>query len=685
MPPLRSRFAVLLSALCLFALWNLGVRDAWAQSFVKVVNPANAIATMGGAPPGSFVGTSWIDSDGDGDADLFTCEVGLFRNDGGGVFTLLADALPNMGFAIGNTWADVDNDGDVDCFISGGTPNGSALYRNDGGNHFTKVTSGALADSLGNGAWGCAFGDADLDGFVDVVTAAAFGFNGGDNPNRFLHNLGGNLFVRVDSLDFVHNVGPYTVPTWSDFDDDGDPDLFISAGPANGTQGLDFLYRNRLESSPLWFRRITEAPLGTDVHDGQVYNWIDYDNDGDLDLYLTNFGGGGLAGLPNDLYRNDGNGVFLRLTGPQVGPIVTDVQRSLGSVWQDYDNDGDLDCYVSNAGAFPSKFYRNDGGTFTSLAIAGLTGTGPHWGAASADFDADGDMDIYVAGTTATHGLYENTTVNGNGWLDVVLTGTVANRSAIGARVRLLATIGGQRRWQQREVSAQNSFCGQNTLVQHFGLGDAAEAESLIVEWPGGGRTVRTSLTGRQRLSIQQEGATAVEASLLQADVVDGAVHLTWWTSAANGGAAAVERSRGHDGWQAVGTTTFDGNGRATYVDTDVEQGQSYGYRLALDEHLRTAETWVAIPSQVSLGIRAVTPNPTPGRFLVTFDLPAPDAAAFEVLDVSGRRIERRELGSLAAGRHVLALGGSRLAPGVYLVRLTQAGRRVTSRVTVLN
>ena len=675
----RSALPALLAVLVL----GTGVPCAGAQTFTKVTNPANPIVTNGGAPAGSFVGASWIDSDGDGDLDLFVSQVGLFRNDGGGAFAFLPEALPNAGFPIGNTWADVDNDGDLDCFLAGGRSHGSALYRNDGGNQFTKLTGGSLADTTTNGAWGCAFGDADGDGRIDVVTAAAFGFNGADYPNRFLRNLGSGVFTRVDTLPFTTAVGPYTTPSWSDFDGDGDLDLFLAAGPANGTRAPDFLYTNRRESSPFWFTRITTPPLGTDSHDGQLYNWIDVDNDGDLDVYLTNFGAS--VPLPNDLYRNDGGG-FVRLTGADVGPIVTDAQLSLASVWQDFDNDGDLDCYVTNAGAQPAKLYRNDGGTFTSLSIAGLTANGPHWGASGGDFDGDGDIDLFVAGTSATFGLYENTTVNANGWLDVTLTAVRGNRAAIGAKVRVRAVIGGVPRWQMREVSAQNSFGGMNSLVQHFGLGDAAVADSVVIEWPGGGRSVRTGVPARTTLAVVEDAATATAASLVKAEVEGGAVHLTWWLASTRDVAAMVERSA-NGGWEALGAATLDGSNTATWVDAGVAPGR-WAYRLRVRDaagEAVSAETVVEVPGEVALAIRAVTPNPAPGRVTVTFDLPRAGEATLELLDVSGRRVARVATGSLGSGRYTRTLGPQRLPAGVYLVRLVQSGRAATARATVVN
>jgi len=485
---------------------------AGAQTFAKVTDVANPIATSGG-PAAQYGGASWVDPDDDGDDDLYVNGVGLFRNDGAGAFVHLPAAVPSLVTPFGNTWADIDNDGDLDVFLSGGGPTGSALCINQGNLVFTKVLAGAIANTAENRAWGCAFGDYDSDGFVDLVTAAANGFAGIANPNRLYHNDGTGTFARIDTTSVAQTLGPFTIPTWSDFDFDGDPDLFIGAGPADGTVARDYLYRNRLEVAPHWLQRIDEAPLGTDLQDGQIYNWIDYDNDGDLDAHLTNYLGP-LGGMVDRLYRNDG-GAFVSVPAAQAGAIVADAFMSLASVWQDFDNDGDVDCLVTQDGSHITRFYRNNGnGGFTSVAVAGLTTAGPRYGAAAGDYDADGRMDLFVAGTATTFGLFRNTTANANNWLQVRLVGTTSNRAAIGARVRVRAVIGGVPRWQLRELSAQNSFNGMSSLDAHFGLASASEADSVVVEWPSGSVSVRTAITAGQRILVVEEDATAAGGGL---------------------------------------------------------------------------------------------------------------------------------------------------------------------------
>jgi hypothetical protein len=274
----------------------------------------------------------------------------MYRNLGGGAFAAMNATILNQGAALGTTWADTDNDGDLDMYLSGtvNITNGSNYYRNDGGFTFTRITTGDIGNSLFNSGWGTAFGDIDNDAFVDLVIAAANNFGGVNHPNRLLMNNGDGTFTNDVSTVVTDSLDAFTIPSWSDYDLDGDIDLFIGSGEVQQLSP-DNLFRNLLVENGTWgFEQITTAPIATDFVDGQVWNWIDYDNDGDLDGYLTNYN----TPLPNHLYRNDA-GSYVRMTEAEVGPIVGGAAAGLASVWGDYDHDGDLDCLVTNDGPAP--------------------------------------------------------------------------------------------------------------------------------------------------------------------------------------------------------------------------------------------------------------------------------------------------------------------------------------------
>ncbi|MEJ2193823.1 MAG: FG-GAP-like repeat-containing protein [Ignavibacteriaceae bacterium] len=272
--------------------------------------------------------------------------------------------------------------------------------------------------------------------------------------------------------------------------------MFIGSGPANGNLARDYLFNNLLEESGIpYFARIDTGIIGTDLVDGQVWNWVDYDNDGDMDAYLTNY----RSATPNNLYRNEGNQYFIKTTEQQVGTIVSDLGQGLANIWGDFDNDGDLDCIVTNDNA-PDKYYRNNNdGTFTSIAgIESILGNGPQYGITAGDYNNDGFLDLYIPGTNTTKGLYRNDSQNGNSWINIKCTGiggsTGSNYSAIGTKVKAKATINGNAVWQMREISSQNSFNAMNMLNVHFGFGDALIIDSLIIEWTRGINDIYTKV-----------------------------------------------------------------------------------------------------------------------------------------------------------------------------------------------
>ncbi len=491
-----------------------------SQNFTRVNNSEVVSKRL------NSVSASWVDVDNDGDLDLFVSNgsvrsgnllyKNMLKETGQANFSrwVAGDlAAPGSG-SFGNSWADYDNDGFIDCFVAGRAS--SRLYHNNGDGTFTLITTGDIGTKDSRG-FACAWGDYNNDGFADLVVALPSGFNGLPNKSNHLFlNNGDGTFTKIDSgaTPVTSGLAPYTCPSWSDYDNDGDIDLFIGSGPANGTLGPDYLYKNLLaENGVQSFERITSGEIAATQRDGQLYNWIDYDNDGDLDLYITNYWGGTSNGLPNELYRHDGSG-FTKIT---TGDLVTDESFSLASVWEDFDNDGDLDVYVTTDGGQNNSYYTNNGdGTFTKVVNNIVTNTemASTWGTSAGDYDNDGDIDLFVPTLGTDNGnsfgkslLFRNEVNNNNNWITITCRGTVSNSTAVGAKVRIKSSINGLPVWQMREISAQNTFNGLNSLRAHFGLGDAGIIDTLKIEWPSGIVDIMTDITVNQFITVTESSS----------------------------------------------------------------------------------------------------------------------------------------------------------------------------------
>lgn len=475
-----------------------------SQVFTKVTDPSNPIISSPNLG-GNYKGASWVDVNNDNLLDLFVCGSQIFKNLGNGNFETITNSMPtNMGAVIGNSWSDFDNDGDIDFYITSTqqTAARTGLYVNDGNGVFTKIYTGTIGDSASNTGWGCAWGDYNNDTYTDLIIVVAGTAGGANHPTRLFLNNGNGTFNRVDTT-IVTSFFPvaYTIPVWSDYDQDGDIDLFIGSGPVTGTPSRDYIYRNYKNelNVPFYFSRIDTGALGTSLQDGQNYNLIDYDNDGDLDAFVTCYA----ANIPNVLFRCDGLRHYNRMTLADVGDIVTyHPGNALSNTWGDFDNDSYIDCIVTYDGNTRTQYFHNNGnGTFTrNDSISLMLGGGPHMGATVGDYDNNGLLDLYLAtGLTDARGLYKNTTQNSNKWINLNCVGMgpatgMTNKSALGTIVKVKAVINGNSVWQMREINAQNSFNSMNALNVHFGLGNATVIDSMIIKWGGGLTQVFTNV-----------------------------------------------------------------------------------------------------------------------------------------------------------------------------------------------
>ncbi|MCJ7577182.1 MAG: FG-GAP-like repeat-containing protein [candidate division Zixibacteria bacterium] len=407
------------------------------------------------------LGVAWGDYDNDGDLDIYLAHGGpneLFRNEGGGVFVdATSGPLGDSDFGAGVAWGDYDNDGDLDLYLANcGTAN--KLFRNEGAGVFVDATSGPLGDTAYG--MGVVWGDFDNDGDLDIYLV-----NSG-SANKLFRNDGGGVFVDATTGPLGDTSSGEGVAC-ADYDNDGDLDIYI----------VNYYSANKLlrNDGGLVFVDVTTGPLG-DVGNGRGVDWGDYDNDGDLDLYFANRYTG------NKLLRNDGGGVFVDVTS---GPLA-DGGHAKNVAWGDYENDGDLDLFLAKGDGTtrgPNRLLRNDGGgVFVDATSGALTDSGLWSGSTLGDFDNDGDLDLYVANLQGANRLFLNQKGSSKHWLHVNLVGVVSNRSAIGARVRAVASGLSQ----IREISGGSGYCSQNSLTAEFGLGSRTSVDSLVIRWPSG-------------------------------------------------------------------------------------------------------------------------------------------------------------------------------------------------------
>lgn len=450
--------------------------------WTKITSITNPITTF--TSNGFYKGCAWIDFDNDGLIDLSAAPNFLFKNLGAGNFTtVLTGILPSPQQEPGGvSWADLNGDTLPDLILA---EYPSKIYLNNGGGNFTDFSTN-LPNFSNYAAWGCAIGDYNKDNRLDLLYTHANGFHGAATsyPCRFyVQNAGTFSFVQKTGYAFTDSLKPYTVPYWSDYDMDGDMDLFIATGPG-GAAGYDYCYKNmkvELNSDTLY--RMNSNSFTASKQDGQCYNFIDYDNDKDLDLCLTNYIGSQTRFYTNNL------GAYTFSSTP-----FTLTKQNLSNCWGDYDNDGDLDVIITSDNTVTRYFKNNGNSTFTQVAIT-LNNVAGSAGITNGDYDNDGDLDLFIHGAGNARSLFRNDTVaNNRKFVNFKLIGVTPNINAIGAKVKIKATISGVPTWQYREVSAQNSFQSQNDLRVHFGLNDAILIDSLIINWPSGTTQTYTNI-----------------------------------------------------------------------------------------------------------------------------------------------------------------------------------------------
>ena len=536
------------------ALLLVGMAAAQNPDFRNVAREAGLTASFpnGGDSSKQFIiettgsGVAFIDYDNDGLPDIFIASgpgspSRMYHNEGGGKFRDVTEALglTREGWAQGVCAGDYDNDGFTDLFVTYWGQN--ALYRNIGGRRFEDVTAKVhLTEDRVRYNSGCAFLDYDNDGKLDLFVANYLKFDfkttpkPGANPYCFYRGIEVNCGPRGLPFDrniLYHNDGG----VFRDVSEesgiaapDGNYSLGVLTGDFNGDGLTDIYVASDQTPSILYINQgngkfVDEALLrGVALDDngkalsGMGVAAADYLHEGMLSIFRTNF-----SDEMETLYRNRGKGEFQDVT-EEAGMGRNTRFVGWGCGFFDFDNDGWPDLLLVNGHAFPEVdrlhidihyrdraiLYHNEHGKFVDISESagpGILEKHSSRGLAFADYENDGSVEALVNNQNEPPSLLRMEPPAGNRgpanhWIELKLEGVKANRSAIGARVRV--TAGGF--VQMAEVRSGGSYLSQSDLRLHFGLGSAARVDKVEISWPGGGRQTETALGSDRMVTIRE-------------------------------------------------------------------------------------------------------------------------------------------------------------------------------------
>jgi hypothetical protein len=690
-------------------------------------------------------GSAWIDYDNDGDLDLLCLTpagpVELFEYDLDlDTFTnRTSSAIPldvrNRGRqSMGVACADFDNDGWTDAFVTYDGAN--VLLRNKGDGTFESLASGnGIKDSGGETvSSSVALIDYDNDNLLDVYIGNYYG-----HPNQLLHNLGneGGALQFVDvapelGLDIPagEEDGDWTLGVAvADYDNDGDPDLYVAndydgIGILELNPGPNRLYRNNGDGT---FTDVSVESGAGDEGWAMGVSFGDYDNDGWLDIFVANF-------WEDALLQNQGDGTFVNQTERSRLTPQDWEYNGWGTGFIDFDNDGDLDLHVTNGyvpngvGQIfnePNQLWENRGISASTGHVlfvdisekAGVGDVGDGRGASYADFNFDGFVDLMVINNQVFSGgeiidspkrlLYINRkdgtfedqakqyqireefldapkeqgwgSFSGNKWIQIKLVGDQM-KTPIGARVKV--TAGG--RTQIKDFGA-SSYCSFNSPYLHFGLKTASTISEIEVRFPSGHVQKQNNVSPNQFLTIT-ESPVPVRLTSFEIGTVPEGVRLAW-TYRDDGDLAAFRVRRTVGGVTETVGHNLLGGGAMEFIDTTAPRGLQLDYTLEAHlrngtrQQLRTATIRRDLPISATLGRSFPNPFQFSTSIPVQGDVGA--GAAIQIFTISGRLVKTLPVtpGEGTVRWDGTGESGVAVSAGAYFYRLSGSAGAGTMKV----
>lgn len=463
-----------------------------AQSYTDVTHDVNVNSQFGFGNLGG--GLSLVDFDGDGWDDLTVAtakgdHIDFYKNIGG-VFEKITPLVSDTSEVKSVLWLDIDNDGDKDLFITTHEDQ-NRLYENTGDLELMEITSEATLVQIKDPSFGATCADYNNDGYLDIYVA---NYYDGLYRNILYKNNGDKTFSNVTiSSGVALEPNLSFQASFVDIDQDLLPDLYLAI---DKPEFENKLFRNNGDGT---FADISEVS-GANV---SIYAMNsssgDIDNDGDLDIYVTNTAEG------NVFLRNNGNGTFTDIT-ERTGLEFNRI--GWATSFFDEDNDGDLDMYVSAmSSSEPNALYINNGDTTFSEPFrhsGGLNGTdmGSSLCNVVGDFDHDGLMDIFVS--NENHEpivIYKNQNQQHNDWIKLRLKGIISNRDGIGAWIHVYMD---DDRVLRRYTDSGKGFLGQYSEYSHIGLGHNATIDSIEVLWPSGIKDIYYDVEPNQAFWVEE-------------------------------------------------------------------------------------------------------------------------------------------------------------------------------------